>query len=580
MADSHSDLDRLRAALISSGDVLYDWDLVEDAIAWEGPVGGLFGDDALALCDSGEGFNRCVNPQDLPERLRALSEHLTNSRPFECEYRVRSGPGKFHWVQDRGKAEFSESGRPVRMLGVLRGVDERKHNEARLEYLANYDELTGLYNRSRLRAALEHALSYATRYGTRCAYMVVGIDKLTLVNDTFGYETADAVIMQVGHRLERCLRASDIVGRIGGDRFGVVLGQSSETLARATAEKILCNMRINPIRTPSGPLHVTVSIGLVTFPGTSDSAYDVMTKGETALQEAKKHGRNCFVSYYMSEIQRHQRRQNVRIAERVRVALKEDRIAFAYQPVVEVATGKPAYYECLVRMLDENGAIVPAAEFVPVVEQMGMIRLLDRRALEMAVDDLTRFPDVKLAINVSGLTAIDESWLRAFRALLSHRPEIAKRLMIEITETAAMQDVEDSARFVTAVQEPGCRVALDDFGAGYTSFRHFKSLVVDVVKIDGSFIRNVADNQDNQLFVKTLLSFANGFGLETVAECVETEADADLLARQGVKYLQGYYCGRPTTMKPWAADAVPASSHASGGASPDETARLSAGRAS
>ncbi|MGB8274917.1 MAG: EAL domain-containing protein [Alphaproteobacteria bacterium] len=558
MAGSRPDLERLRAALTAAGDVLYDWDLVDDVIAWEGPVGTLFGADSAGLCDTGDGFNRCINPQDLPERLKALSDHLTNSRPFECEYRVRAGQGKFRWVQDRGAAFFSETGRPLRMYGVLRVVDDRKHNEARLEYLANYDELTGLYNRSRLRAGLEHALSYAARYGTRCAYMVVGIDKLTLINDTFGYETADAVIMQVGHRLERCLRSSDIVGRVGGDRFGVVLASSSEMLATATAEKLLCNIRLTPVRTPSGPLHVTVSIGLVTFPGESDSAHDVMTKAETALQEAKKHGRNCFVSYYLSEMQRHQRRQNIRTAERVRAALKDNRITFAYQPVVEVSTSRPAYYECLVRMLDENGEVVPASEFVPVVEQMGMVRLIDRLALEMAVEELTQYPDIKLAINVSGLTAIDESWLRAFRALLNHQPDIAKRLMIEITETAAMQDVEDSARFVAAVRQPGCRIALDDFGAGYTSFRHFKSLVVDVVKIDGSFIRNVAENRDNQLFVQTLLGFANGFGLETVAECVETAADVEVLTQLGIKYIQGYYYGRPSIERPWCADAPPA----------------------
>lgn len=551
MSDMSQDLARLRAAFAASGDVTYDWNLVDDVITWDGPCTELFGHNELAVLSSGDSFHRAINPQDLPERLKTLSDHLSGQRDFACEYRVRCGQGRFRWVQDRGAAHFSDSGRAVRLVGVLRGIDEQKQAEARLEYLATYDELTGLFNKTRLRDGLAERLAAGARSGHRSAYLVVGIDKLTLINDTFGYETGDAVVVQVGHRLERSLRASDMIGRVGGDRFGIALGQSSEEFASACADKILCDVRMTPVKTPSGPLHVTVSIGVVTLPEAGDSAYDLITKAETALHEAKKQGRNCFISYFLTDHQREQRRKNIETAEKVRAALKSGRLTFAYQPIVETKTGAHAYYECLVRMVRENGQIVAAAEFVPVVEQMGMVRLVDRYALEMAVAELSRYPEVKLAINVSGLTVQDESWLRAFRALVGEKPSIASRLMIEITETAAMQDIEDSAKFVAAVRASGCRVALDDFGAGYTSFRHFKNLVVDVVKIDGSFVRGVADNADNQLFVHTLLTFANGFGLDTVCECVETQAEADLLSRQGAKYLQGYHCGRPLVERLW-----------------------------
>lgn len=564
MADFSQDLARLRIALAASGDVVYDWNLADDVVTWDGPFAELFGREADAAISSGEAFNRCINPQDLPERLKTLSDHFSGQRAFACDYRVRCGQGRFRWVQDRGMAQFSESGQAVRMVGMLRAIDEQKQTEARLEYLANYDDLTGLFNKSRLREGLSHALTVGARSDNRCAYLVIGIDKLTLINDTFGYETGDAVIVQVGHRLERSLRASDLIGRVGGDRFGIVLPQSSPEFATATADKILCNVRMNPVKTPSGPLHVTVSIGVVTFNDRNDSSYDIMTKAETALHEAKKQGRNCFISYNISEIQRDQRRHNIATAEKVRAALKAGRLTFAYQPIVDAKTRKTGYYECLVRMIDDHGQIIPAADFVAVVEQMGMIRLVDRCALEMAINELSRYPEVTLAINVSGLTVVDESWLRAFRALLKDRPDVASRLMIEITETAVMEDIDDSARFVNAVREPGCRVALDDFGAGYTSFRHFKSLVVDVLKIDGSFVRKVAENRDNQLFVRTLLSFANGFGLETVAECVETEADAELLTRLGVQFIQGYLCGRPAIERLWLPEGHPERSLTSG----------------
>ncbi len=544
---------RLGEILAASGDIAYDWDLIADTIAWHGPVQEVLGPQGSAALVTGDDFNRSINPRDLPRRLKALSDHFSSGEHYDCEYRVRAGPGRFLWVHDRGAAQFSAAGEPTRMIGTLRAVEKRKQNEARLEYLAHYDELTGLYNKARLREALDHALARRVRSKGPTAYLVVGIDKLTLINETFGYETADAVIVEVGQRLERTLRASDVIGHIGSDRFGVILGDSSESVAAAMADKTLCAVRVSPVATPSGPLHVTVSVGIVTFPGGSESAYDIMTKAETALQEAKRQGRNCFVSYYTSDPQRNERRRNMRIAEKVRIALKQDRLVLAYQAVVGAKSRRVAYYECLMRMVGDDGAIVPAAEFVPVAEQLGLIKLIDRHALEMAVDELSRHPAVELAVNVSGLTVADRAWLQAFGALLRGTPDVAARLIIEITETAAMQDIEESARFVAAVRGMGCRVALDDFGAGHTSFRHVKSLALDIVKIDGSFVHNVHQDPDNQLFVRTLVGLAEGFGLETVAECVESAAEADVLANNGVKYLQGHYFGRPSVERPWRA---------------------------
>jgi diguanylate cyclase (GGDEF)-like protein len=548
---------RLGEILAASGDIAYDWDLIADSIAWHGPVREVLGPQDSALA-TGDDFNGSVNPRDLPRRLKALSDHFFSGEPYDCEYRVRAGPGRFLWVHDRGAAQFSGSGEPTRMIGTLRTVEERKQNEARLEYLAHYDELTGLYNKARLREALDRALARGVPPKGPTDYLVVGIDKLTLINETFGYEIADTVIVEVGRRLERTLRGSDVIGHIGSDLFGVILRNSSKSVAAAMADKMLSAVRMSPVATPSGSLHITVSIGIVTSPGVSDSAYDIMTKAETALQEAKHQGRNCFVSYYTSNVQRNERRRNMRIAEKVRIALKQDRLVLAYQPIVEAKRRRVAYYECLMRMVGDDGAIVPAAEFVPVAEQLGLVKLIDRHALEMAVGELSRHPGVRLAINVSGLTVADRSWLQVFGALLRGTPDVAARLIIEITETAAMQDIEQSARFVAAVRGMGCRVALDDFGAGHTSFRHLKSLALDIVKIDGSFVHNVHQDPDNQLFVRTLVGLAEGFGLETVAECVERAAEADVLAENGVKYLQGYYLGHPSVERPWRARGQPA----------------------
>ncbi|MBI3451929.1 MAG: GGDEF and EAL domain-containing protein [Rhodospirillales bacterium] len=512
---------------------------------------------AADVLTSGEALQGRVYVEDLPCRLKAMSTHFSTRDPYECEYRLRGEGGKLIWVHDRGAAEFSADGRPVRMIGTLRIISTRKLKEAQLEYLASFDDLTGHYNRGRLKEALDHALIYSSRYSVPGAYLAIGIDNLTAVNDAFGYETADTVIVTVGQRLDRCLRASDIVGRMGGDRFGIVLSNCPQSDIGIAADKLLQAVRQTPIETPSGSIHVTISIGGIAYLDHVPSAQETMSRADGALQEAKRAGRDRFALFSDTDGQRHNRRRMVEIAADVQTALKEDRLLFAFQPVVDSGARTVDHYECLLRLRRDDGTIVPASAFVPVVEQTGLMRLIDRRALDLAVNELVRYPGVKLALNISGLTAGDRQWLRALNAMLKGRADIARRLIVEITETVALQDIEETAHFVAAVRELGCRVALDDFGAGYTSFRNLKALSVDCVKIDGSFVKGLADNIDNQLFIRTLLGLAEGFGLATVAECVETAADAVHLERRGVRYLQGYYFGVPSVERPWLARTAP-----------------------
>jgi EAL domain-containing protein (putative c-di-GMP-specific phosphodiesterase class I) len=237
--------------------------------------------------------------------------------------------------------------------------------------------------------------------------------------------------------------------------------------------------------------------------------------------------------------------------ERVQTALHEDRLLFAFQPVVCAATGKVDYFECLLRMRNEAGEIVTAGEFITVIEELGLIGLIDRYVLHRAVRELATDPDVTLGFNVSGLTAGDRPWLRSLISLLRNEPELARRIVVEITETAALYDIEESARFVDTLRDAGCRVALDDFGAGHTALRHLQILAVDTVKIDGSFVRKLATNRENQVFLRHLLGLTRDFGLATVAECVESAEEAALLRAEGVGFLQGHHFGPPTIERTW-----------------------------
>ncbi|HUT49084.1 MAG TPA: EAL domain-containing protein [Alphaproteobacteria bacterium] len=546
-----SELELLRNALAGSGDLAYDWDLTTDTISWSGRVTHVFGISSATQINAGPHFHRLINPEDLLIRRRAFSEHVASGIPFDCEYRIRGDGGEMVWVHERGAASLSTVGEPERLAGTLRVITERKTNETRLEYQANYDEMTGHFNESRLREALEQSMAYGRRYGVQGAYLQVAIDTLAMIHDAYEGPTADTAVLTLGQRIERNIRASDIVGRVAVDSFGIVTSNCPGDTISTIANKLLAVCHDTPVVTASGPIHVKVSIGGVIFPEIGQTAHDVMTQAEVARREARERQGLPFVHYKCSEEQRRDSHEHVEIGERVMRALRSNRLVFAYQPIVEARGYAVKHHECLIRMIERDGSITPAAKFMPVIEQLGLIRDVDRYVLETAVRELHEHTDASYAINVSALTANDRSWLRLLFALLRNAGSVAERMIIEITETVALQDIEETANFVAQVRDLGCQVALDDFGAGYTSFRHLKSLAVDTVKIDGSFVRGIAQNVDNQLFVRTLLGLANGFGLGTIAECVEDQADADALAEEGVDLLQGYFFGVPTIEPPW-----------------------------
>jgi diguanylate cyclase (GGDEF)-like protein len=549
MTDAAAELVRLRAALAASGEIAYHWDIVTDRLMFLGG-GEVFG-RAEGGEWTGKAYSGRIHPEDLVARLDLLSRHQHAGETYDCEYRVRCAGGETRWVHDRGAAEFGANGQARRMHGTLRFITQRKQNEVELKYLANHDELTGQFNRTRLREALDQAIKYSARYGVAGGFLVVGIDKLTMVNAAFGHEVADQVILAVGRRIEENLRACDAIGRMGGDRFGVVLTNCPESELARACDKMLEVARNTVVDTPSGPIHVTVSIGAVDFTSTSHTTGDTMTKADIALQKAKLSGRDCYTIYSYSEEQRRTHRDNIVMAEQVKAAVRDDRLRFAYQPIVDAATLEPVYYECLMRKIEPDGLVRPAATFMPAVEQLGLVRVVDRKALEIAIETLSRNPEVSLAINVSALTATDRAWLRGLMALMRGKPDVAARLIVEITETAVLEDIDECARFVLSLRDLGCRIALDDFGAGYTSIAQLKALAVNLIKIDGSFIRDLAASPENLTFVRTILDLARNLDLKTVAECVETEEVAELLTREGVDYMQGFAFGAPVLEYPW-----------------------------
>jgi EAL domain-containing protein (putative c-di-GMP-specific phosphodiesterase class I) len=254
---------------------------------------------------------------------------------------------------------------------------------------------------------------------------------------------------------------------------------------------------------------------------------------------------------------------NIRVTDEIVTALNERRITMAFEPVVEAKACNAAFYECLVRMEQDDGQVLLAPDIVPVAERLGLIRLVDHRVLELVVGELAASPKVELSLNISPETTMDPDWWTGIESLMAAHPGVGERLIVEITETVAIQDVDDVRGFVTRLKNFGSRIAIDDFGAGYTSFRNLRKLGVDIVKIDGAFVQKLARSADDRAFVQTLIDLARRLEIKTVAEWVQDEESASMLREWGCDYIQGRLIGLASSERPWGpavSEALPAAS--------------------
>ncbi|MGI9414349.1 MAG: putative bifunctional diguanylate cyclase/phosphodiesterase, partial [Hyphomicrobiales bacterium] len=560
-SSTSQDSNHLSQAIMAVGHVVYEWRVEEDRLTWSHNASEILGVANIDAIASGREFANLLDPENAANRYETVMSTAQVDEgegvPFQIEYRILpkgrdSGGG--YWVEDTGRWYAGRNGRPARVVGILRNIEDRYQRDQQLSYLSCFDQLTGLMNRTHLADSLTEAIGNAERFRMPCAFLLCAVDNLAMVNDAYGFDVADQVISVVGQRLKSTMRTGDAIGRYAGNKFGLILANCSESDMKVAAQRLLKVVRDTVVETDAGPVSATVSIGGLSLPHHARTSDEAMVRAEEALDLAKAKHRDSFVIYKHSQKRESIRKRNIMFADEIISALNGRRLVIAYQPIVNVDSENPALYECLLRLIKPDNEIVSAGHFIPVAEQLGLVRLIDHRVLELTIETLEESKDAYLSLNISGMTATDPRWLSNLTAYISAHRDAAERLTVEITETAALQDLEESCKFISTLRDLGCKVAIDDFGAGYTSFRNLKTLDVDMVKLDGSFCDRLADNKDNQFFVRTLIDLAQNFNIKTVAERVEEQRDGALLKTMGVDYLQGYLYGRAEIQKPWLGD--------------------------
>ena len=544
------------AILASLGQAAFVWDIATDAIVWSDHAAAVFPDIPAAALASGAEFSKLIEPvRSIRSDALGQSAPLRgggDGAPYRIEYGVRtSTAAPVLWIEESGAWFAGADGKPARAQGIVRVNNERHARDQQLLKLARIDPLTGELNRTHLAASLAEAIEEAARFRSSFAFMLIGIDHLARINDAFGFDVADAVISEVATRIRARLRGGDVLGRFSGNKFGLILKNCTVDDMNIAAERFLAGIRDEVVPTKSGPVSVTASIGAVSVPRYARSADEAITRAQETLEMAKRRRAGSF-SLWRPNVERDaQRRVNIRVTDEIVTALNERRIVTAFEPVVEARSRDAAFYECLVRMEQDDGQILLAPDIVPVAEKLGLIRLVDHRVLELVVAELAASPNVHLSLNISPDTTMDPDWWASIESLMRAHPGVAERPIVEITETVAIQDIDDLRGFVTRLKNFGSRIAIDDFGAGYTSFRNLRKLGVDIVKIDGAFVQNIARSADDRAFVQTLIDLARRLQIKTVAEWVQDEESAMMLRDWGCDYIQGRLIGLASSHRPW-----------------------------
>ncbi len=536
----------------------YLWDIQTDLISWESNAVKVLAVRNAHAVETGAEFRFHVATEHVRHRDDAIlgaggrssDASPTTGLPYRVQYRFSPDGRRSDqslWIEDRGRLWTDVSGRPLRARGIIRLLDSDYEADRNHAHRTDHDELTGQLNRVRLTEAIAAVTARCVESQQPAAFMMVAINNLATINQTFGFDIGDEVIASAARTLRRRLRGGDSIGRYSSNKFGIVLSDCGAGAMRIAADRVLKAVRNAAHETSACQLAATVSIGGVLIPEQATSVQDAINHALQALDNAKTRRFDSFAPYEARPGQATQRQRNIKIADEVSSALDQHRMRLMLQPIVDSHTLEPRHHECLLRMEQTDGTLISAGEFIPVAEQLGMSHLIDRRTLELAIDLLKRYPDLRLALNVSGLTPGNQEWLAALHQLSAGRRSLTERLLVEITETAVISEIDQTILFVDTVKELGCKVAIDDFGAGYTSFKSLKLLDIDMVKIDGAFIRNLAQDPQDLVFIKALRDLAKSLGMETVAEWVQDQPTVDILREAGIDMLQGYFCGEPIT---------------------------------
>lgn len=505
----------------------------------------------------------CLNPTTLFDLLhpddfvRVRNKALASAnrlKTWRDQFRICLPGKEIIWVEGHGTPERQANGGTL-WYGYIWNITDRKHSETRIRELALYDPLTGLGNRRLLQDRLKQAIAIARKDNICNAILMLDMDNFKILNDTQGHNVGDALLVEVGRRIQHCIRETDTIARLGGDEFVVLLEELPSDKIRAEEQAIEIATKIKNSLNQAYCLgdrkhvhHASASIGLALFQGNEFSEGELLKRADVAMFEAKELGRNR-VCLYREERQTFINTKS-EISDKLLNALHHNELSLYYQPQVNAA-GNPCGAEALLRWIPPGSNPISPGTFIPIAEETGLIIPIGEWVLETACNHIHKLsqnpllPDFALAVNISARQFTDKNFLQKVKAIISRNKIDTKRLKLELTESCLIQDMDRGKTILMSLREMGIHIELDDFGTGYSSLNSLKRLPLDTLKIDGSLVHEIEGDKRDEAILRAAIAMAKALSLNIVAEGVETLKQNDFLIYEGCDILQGYYHARP-----------------------------------
>jgi diguanylate cyclase (GGDEF)-like protein/PAS domain S-box-containing protein len=501
-------------------------------------------------------YRSITHPDDLARNERAYADVLTGRTAHSrTEKRYIHARGHVVPVDLSATVVRDADGEPMHVLTQVQDITERKRFEGQLQYLADHDSLTGMFNRRRFEEELTRELASAERYESRLAVLAIDLDDFKYINDSLGHSIGDELIRRVGQGLRARLRRTDVLARLGGDEFAVILPRSDATDALEVAEGLLEAVgEVDLVGLGArGGGKVSASVGVAMFDRASHlTAEELLVEADIAMYDAKEAGRARAVLYDATEDRQERMLSRMTWADRIREALAADAFVLHAQPIMSLRGDPIPRSELLLRMLGNDGDVIPPGSFLYIAERFDLVQEIDRwvvsRAVEILAEEQAAGRDVVLCVNLSAKSVTDPELPNHIADELQAHGADGSGLCFEVTETAAVVNIDRARQFAALIGELGCDFALDDFGAGFASFYYLKHLSFDLLKIDGEFVTDLSSSVTNQLVVKAVVDIARGLGKRTIAEFVEDAETLELLRGMGVDFAQGFYVAKPAPL--------------------------------
>jgi diguanylate cyclase (GGDEF)-like protein/PAS domain S-box-containing protein len=533
----------------------WDWSVSEDRWHMSDEVCRIFG-FAQGDCPANrEAMVKVIHPDDRDRVTKNFETALRGEGKYEAEYRLILPDGTRRVVAEQAEVRFNKHSQPEYVEGTLQDFTERRQVEARVRYLAYYDELTGLPNRQMFAEQVAHALRQARRSKMPLALLFLDLDNFKSVNDSLGHSTGDKMLRQVADRLSICARASDYISRpgkespettlfrFGGDEFTVLLANLQyEQDASLVARRIMTALA-EPYLVDGYELFATVSIGITVYPSDGDDVRTLLRNADSAMYQAKLKGKNTFEFYTEALTQISIERMNMEA--KLRRAIEQGELKLCFQPKIETQSGRLAGAEALLRWNASGLGSVSPTRFIRLAEETGLIIPIGEWALreacrQMQAWEAVGLPPVTVAVNVSARQFQHTDLCKSVSDLLDETGLSPQRLELEVTESAIMADVPRAKRMLERLSELGIRLSIDDFGTGYSSLSQLRWFPLDGLKIDRSFVKDLPENQDDSAIALAIIAMAHNLGLSVIAEGIETEAQFAFLREHGCDEVQGY----------------------------------------